>query len=322
MKKAWLLAAAALCALTCRAAVSEPIEVTVRAEDDRNLLRNGSFEFDYRYNGMKSILSRGDQLGAQWGEHQRFKWCPTGLEQWWGEGASNGCLYATSSDAFSGRRALEVKAPGAATTWLVYVTDVPADGIESVTLSCRAKAKGAAAKIGIGVALHEGAAPLSQEPVRAQGGRESDVAADAWAHVSFTLEVPEKAPRPKEPAFAVRLAVLSGTCVFDDVQLEFGHAATPFVERKDHYLSLSVEGVSESDLPMFKHGRDGKKRIATSPFGNAAGFRRSVGQGGAHVCTGNKVRGMEAGRCEARGSGCRCSAAGRVCCDCLAGAVL
>ena len=262
MKKAWLLSSAALCALMCRAAVSEQIEVTVRTENDRNLLRNGSFEFDYRYNGMKSILSRGDQLGAQWGEHQRFKWCPTGLEQWWGEGASNGCLYATSSDAFSGRRALEVKAPGAATTWLVYVTDVPADGIESVTLSCRAKAKGAAAKIGIGVALHEGAAPLSQEPVRAQGGHESDVAEDAWAHVSFTLEVPEKARRPKEPAFAVRLAVLSGTCVFDDVQLEFGHAATLFVERKDHYLSLSAEGVSESDLPMFKHGRDGKKRIA------------------------------------------------------------
>ncbi len=245
----------------CRAAVSEPIEVTVRTEDDRNLLRNGSFEFDYRYNGMKSILSRGDQLGAQWGDHQHVKWCPTGLEQWWGEGASNGCLYATSSDAFSGRRALEVKAPGAATTWLVYVTDVPAGGIESVTLSCRAKARGSAAKIGIGVALHEGAAPLSQEPVRAKGEREGDVAADAWSQASFTLVVPEKARRPKEPAFAVRLAVLSGTCVFDDVQLEFGHAATPFVERKDHYLSLSVEGVPESDLPMFKHGRDGKKAL-------------------------------------------------------------
>lgn len=251
-----------LCASLCSGAVSDSVVASAMAEHDRNLLRNGSFEFDYCYNGMKSILSRGDQLGAQWADHQHVRWCPTGLEQWWGEGASNGCLYATSSDAFSGRRALEVRAPGAATTWLVYVTDVPAGGIECVTLSCRAKAKGAAAKIGIGIALHEGAAPLSQEPVLAKGGRECAVAADVWTQASFTLEVPKKASRPKESAFAVRLAVLSGTCVFDDVQLEFGHAATPFGERKDHYLSLSVEGVSESELPKFKHGRDRKAKIA------------------------------------------------------------
>lgn len=256
MKTAWILAAA-LCASFSPAADSRP----TGTESDANLLRNGSFEFDYRYNGMKSILSRGDQLGAQWGDHSHIKWCPTGLEQWWGEGPSNGCLYAVSPDAFSGRRALEVKAPGAATTWLAFVMDIPDGGIDCVTLSFRAKAKGGAARIRMGIALHEGAAPLSQEPVRAEGAQERDVADGDWSLVSFTLDIPEKARRPKEPAFAVRLAALSGTCVFDDVQLEFGRVATPFCERRDHWLSLSVEGVPETDLPMFKHGRDGRKTV-------------------------------------------------------------
>ena len=263
---------AVLSPLLLGAAMSEPVEVTVRAERDRNLLRNGSFEFDYRYNGMKTTLSQGDQLCAQWGGHQRVKWCETGLEQWWGEGVSNACLYVKSSDAFSGRRSLEVTAPGAATTWLVYVQDVPKDGIDSVTLSCRAKARGAAARICMETALHEGAAPLSQEPVRAKGSREVEVAADAWSHVSFTLEIPKKARKPKKPAFAVRLAVLSGTCAFDDVQLEFGRVATPFSERQDHYLSLSFDGTPESELPMFKHGRDGKKNLVVR---NTSGKRLS-----------------------------------------------
>ena len=257
MKSAWLLAALPLCALCCPAADSGQ----QRVERDANLLRNGSFEFDYRYNGMKSILSRGDQLGAQWGDHSHIKWCPTGLEQWWGEGPSNGCLYAVSPDAFSGQRALEVKAPGAATTWLVYVTDIPDDGIDCVTLSFRAKAKGGAARIRMGIALHEGAAPLSQEPLLAEGAQERDVANGDWSLVSFTLDIPEKARSLKEPAFAVRLAALSGTCLFDDVQLEFGRVATPFRERRDHWLSLSVEEVPETDLPMFKHGRDGRKTV-------------------------------------------------------------
>ena len=255
-RPAALAGLAAVLALAAPAAAGPP-----RAERDTNLLRNGSFEFDYRYNGMKSILSRGDQLGAQWGEHSHIKWCPTGLEQWWGEGASNGCLYTVSSDAFSGRRALEVKAPGAVTTWLVYVKDIPAGGVECVTLSCLAKAVGAATRIRMGIALHEGTAPLSQEPLLAEGSEERDMAADAWTHVSFTLDVPEAARNPKEPALAVRLAVLSGTCLFDDVQLEFGHDATPFHERMDHWLSLSVEGVPETDLPMFKLGHDGKRDI-------------------------------------------------------------
>ena len=47
---------AVLFPLLLGAAVSAPVEVTVMAERDRNLLRNGSFEFDYRYNGMKTIL--------------------------------------------------------------------------------------------------------------------------------------------------------------------------------------------------------------------------------------------------------------------------
>lgn len=257
MKTAWILAALPLCASLFPAAGSLP----TGTGRDANLLRNGSFEFDYRYNGMKSILSRGDQLGAQWGDHSHLKWCPTGLEQWWGEGPDNGCLYAVSSDAFSGRRALEVKAPGAATTWLVYVTDIPDDGIECVTLSFRAKAKGGAARVCAGIALHEGAAPLSQEPLLAEGSEERDVADDDWSLVSFTLDIPERARKPKEPAFAVRLAALSGTCVFDDAQLEFGRDATPFRERRDHWLSLSVEGVPETDLPMFKLGRDRQRDI-------------------------------------------------------------
>ena len=255
------LAIVTLCVFFCLATVSEPIEVIIRPKSDRNLLRNGSFEFDYRYNGMKTILSRGDQLGAQLGGHQNVKWCEIGLEQWWGEGASNGCLYVISPDSFSGKRALAVSAPGVATTWLVYVKDVPKDGIECVTLSCKAKAKGSAAKVSAGIALHEGAAPLSQEPVRASGSRESDIAADAWSDVSFTLDVPAKSREQKEPALVVRLAVLSGTCLFDDVQLEYGRNATPFGERTDHYLSLSVDGVPESDLPKFKHGYVGRKNI-------------------------------------------------------------
>lgn len=83
------------------------------AERDRNILRNGSFEFANRYNGMNTLVDQGDELGFIWGTGVRTKWCDIGLEQWWGEGVTNGALYSKVADAFSGKTALRVAAPGA-----------------------------------------------------------------------------------------------------------------------------------------------------------------------------------------------------------------
>ena len=57
----------------------------VCADPDRNLLRNGSFEFANQYNGMKTLLDAGDHLAFMW-SGQGEKWCDLELEQWWGEG--------------------------------------------------------------------------------------------------------------------------------------------------------------------------------------------------------------------------------------------
>lgn len=109
------------------------------AERDRNILRNGSFEFANRYNGMNTLVDQGDELGFIWGTGVRTKWCDIGLEQWWGEGVTNGALYSKVADAFSGKSALRVAAPGVASTWLAYAQENPKDGIEALTLSWRVK---------------------------------------------------------------------------------------------------------------------------------------------------------------------------------------
>ena len=109
------------------------------AERDRNILRNGSFEFANVYNGMKTIVDQGDELTAIWAIGLNRTWCDIGLEQWWGEGPTNAALFAKSSEAHSGKAALAVTAPGVATTWLAYAQENPKDGVEAVTLSWQAK---------------------------------------------------------------------------------------------------------------------------------------------------------------------------------------
>ncbi|MGI6495002.1 MAG: beta-galactosidase [Kiritimatiellia bacterium] len=252
---------AACLAPPLQAAVSEPVEVFVRVEQDRNLLRNGSFEFANRHNGMKTILNPGDHLAFQWGARQKQRWCETGFDQWWGEGPTNGALYAASPDACSGRRSLAVTAPGAITTWLVYLDDWPEDGADAVTLSWRAKGVGGAAALRAEVALHEGAAPLSQEPRVAGQAIDGEADAGTWGRGTLTFEIPAAARRREKAAMAVRLAVTDGTCLFDDVQLEYGREATGFTERQSQYLSLEMEGVPATDLPKYKLGRDAVKTL-------------------------------------------------------------
>ena len=130
----------AVCAVTSvRAAESGPVRINVCAERDRNILRNGSFEFANVCNGMKTIIDQGDELTAIWAIGLNRTWCDIGLEQWWGEGPTNAALFAKSPEAHSGKAALAVTAPGVATTWLAYAQENPKDGVEAVTLSWQAK---------------------------------------------------------------------------------------------------------------------------------------------------------------------------------------
>ncbi len=219
-----------------------------------NLLRNGSFEFDNRFNGMKTLVSQGDFLAFMWSREKK-KWCDLGVEQWWGEGTTNAARYSISSQARSGLRSLKVSAPGAVTTWLVYMDDWPADGVDAVALSWWSRGAGAGRAE---VSFYEGKAPLSNERLLVSVA--SDVSADAagWTRGSCVLEIPSKLRLREKAAFAVRLSVSSGSLLFDDVKLEYGRTITDFSERSDHFLSLSAAGVDEKALPTLTAGKDGK----------------------------------------------------------------
>ena len=219
-----------------------------------NLLRNGSFEFGDRYNGMKTLVSQGDFLAFMW-SHQKKNWCSLGLEQWWGEGPTNSALFAVRAEARSGVCSLRVSAPGAATTWLVYADDWPTSGVEAVTLSWWVKGAGRGRAA---LAFHEGAGPLSHERRLAAAEGNVPSAAERWTRGTCTLDIPAKLRNPKKAAFAVRLAAEEGELLFDDVQLEYGRATTEFSEKEDHFLSVSAAGVDEDKLPMFTAGKGGK----------------------------------------------------------------
>ena len=238
-------------------ATSKTLEGGAFPDCGRNLLRNGSFEFANRFNGMKTILNQGDQLGFQWVSVGHQKWSDVGLEQWWGEGGKNSALYAVVNDAVSGRQALKVTAPGVASTWLVYVDDVPTNGFESVVLSFRAKGQSGAAKMESEVSLYEGGAPLGGERRLCTTKATCSLSnGSSWTTGEVVLEIPADRRKPKRTAFCVRLAVTEGVCIFDDVQLEPGREATAYGERASQYLTLSVVGVNERDLPLFQLGRD------------------------------------------------------------------
>ncbi len=224
----------------------------VRAD---NLLRNGSFEFDNRFNGMKTLMgSKGDFLAFMW-SHLKLRWCNVGLEQWWGDGVTNAALFSASSEAHSGVRSLKVSAPGTATTWLVYVDDWPSDGAEAVTLSWWTKGKGTGRAE---VFFCEGKAGFGAEKRLANVASNLRVKGTGWTKGSCVLEIPPQHRVPGMPAFEVKFAVSSGELLFDDVQLEYGRAATDFSERSDHFLSLSAAGVDEAELPTFTAGKGGK----------------------------------------------------------------
>ena len=255
-----LFAGMGVLSLAVPAAVSAPAEIHVRAERDRNLLRNGSFEFPDRHNGMRTILDPGDVLVHTWETGGPRTWCGLGFEQWRGEGMTNGALFACTSDAFSGTNALAVTAPGVATTGLAYAGERARPGASCVTLSWRAKG-GAGAAARVSLALHEGAAPLSQEPKLHEGSGAVEIRAGEWTRGSYTLAIPERHRQAKEPAFHVRLAATAGTVVFDDVQLEYGPAATAFTEQQSHFLSLELAGCDPRELPKFRAGDAARREL-------------------------------------------------------------
>ena len=249
----------AVCAVTsARAAESGPVRIHICAEKDRNILRNGSFEFSNVYNGMKTIIDQGDSLTATWAIGLHRTWCDLGLEQWWGEGATNAALFTKTGDAHAGRSALAVTAPGVLTTWLAYAESWPKDGAEAVTLSWQAKG---AATVKAEVAVYEGAAGLAQERRQHVGGKDFTVKGEAWTRETFTLEIPARYRRLNKAAFQVRFAVQSGTCAFDEVQLECGRIATAFTERQSHFLALALEGTSTRELPKIRRGDTSVQRL-------------------------------------------------------------
>ncbi|MBQ0032718.1 MAG: hypothetical protein KBT68_07945 [bacterium] len=229
MKKSRPKVLVCILSVTCatvsvRAAESGPVRINVCAERDRNILRNGSFEFANVYNGMKTIIDQGDTLTATWAIGQKRAWCDLGLEQWWGEGATNVALFARSSAAHSGKTALAVTAPGVATTWLAYAQESPKDGGWAVTLSWQAKGTEDAVATA-SVALYEGATGLSQERKKCEGYAPVELKGGGWRRGVFTLEIPDRDRKCLKPAFCVKFAVKSGTVTIDDVQLEYGRTA-------------------------------------------------------------------------------------------------
>lgn len=243
---AWVVAA--LSATPLVAAVSEGVSIRVIAERDRNLLRNGSFEFANRYNGMRTILDQGDVLAHTRCIGQNLVWCDLGLEQWWGEGVTNCALFAVVSDACSGERALAIKSPGAATTWLAYVEKRPLEGIKAVTLSL--KVKGGRAKVSL--SLYEGAAGLGMERKVHDVECFASGQNGSWRQGKLTMEIPQVGRELRQPAFCVSIAAVSDEITVDDVQLEYGNQATGYSEQQSHYLSMRMKGGGFEDLPKYR----------------------------------------------------------------------
>ena len=198
----------AVCAVTsARAAESGPVRIHICAEKDRNILRNGSFEFANVYNGMKTIIDQGDSLTATWAIGLHRTWCDLGLEQWWGEGATNTALFTKTGDAHAGKSALAVTAPGVATTWLAYAQENPKDGVEAVTLSWQAKGTADASATDT-VALYEGAAGLAQEHRTCEGAASVELKGNGWSRGAFE----RRRSSPSGRATSCRSRCKAATC--------------------------------------------------------------------------------------------------------------
>ncbi len=213
----------------------------VKVVPDGNLLRNGSFELGYSFNG--AAMRQGSE-GIYFNRVRRGKCATLPVEGWMVDGPDAVGVVMVSSPVHSGQCSLRLT-PAAGRKLCIFTC--PEVNVKKGPVVLSAWVKGNSAKLKFELLFSRRMTGGNKAAPKIIAAKKAEFKLDSqkWQRLEVTGIAPDNA------GAMVKISVTGKEAVIDDVQFESGVKAAPFSVRKAEILELSFRDVLPEILPFW-----------------------------------------------------------------------